>query len=623
MDFRKLARALPASNNSAEGTEQLTLTDLPSNILEVLIPGYSVISRAISSSFGFDISAIVSICLVLFAATKGGRYLFQQAENAFRGVFMSSVHIDEHDDLFEMVMGWLAEHQGPTSRRSVRAKTQRGSVETEGAPSDALNENGLFDYTRWAARTPPRFEPYYGRNMFWHRGRLFFFRRAPKPSTQRVNVSFNSSADDDILQLDCIGRSTEPIRELLRSIKIWSLNRLRNTTTIRHPTPKDRSRFGGAWSKTFSRPSRPMETVILDVQQKGMIIKDMNEYLHPASPKWYATRGIPYRRGYLFHGPPGTGKTSLSFALAGIFGLDIYAISLQEPTLTEGDLMQLFNGLPARCIVLLEDVDAAGLLRDSQSDEKSSKGGKDDSKKAGEGKEGDATNAKQGEKAGGKGKEDDASSKDEQITVKDLVRELRKPVGKTGPQAGGHPNRAPGTGISLSGLLNAIDGVATHEGRVLIMTTNHPEKLDAALVRPGRVDRRVAFTLAKREQIRELFVRMYAAGEPIADIELHLSNILVNGSANGNAARSDVASISQQKPDVGPSRIELEDMAAEFAALIPDDVFTPAEIQNLLMMYKKEPRVAIDHAESWAKDLMAEKEQISRDKAKAEEEDED
>lgn len=77
----------------------------------------------------------------------------------------------------------------------------------------------------------------------------------------------------------------------------------------------------------------------------------------------YTNRGIPYRRGYLFHGPPGTGKTSLSFAIAGVFGLDIYCVSLLEPTLTEEDLGLLFNSLPRRCVVLLEDIDSAGLIR--------------------------------------------------------------------------------------------------------------------------------------------------------------------------------------------------------------------------------------------------------------------
>ena len=58
-------------------------------------------------------------------------------------------------------------------------------------------------------------------------------------------------------------------------------------------------------------------------------------------------------------------------------------------------------------------------------------------------------------------------------------------------------------------MLNAIDGVASHEGRVLVMTTNHLEKLDAALIRPGRVDMKIGFGLAMRHQMEEIFFRMY------------------------------------------------------------------------------------------------------------------
>lgn len=60
----------------------------------------------------------------------------------------------------------------------------------------------------------------------------------------------------------------------------------------------------------------------------------------------------------------GTGKTSLTFAIAGVFGLDIHVVSLLEPTLTEEELGMLFTNLPARCIVLLEDIDTAGLIRE-------------------------------------------------------------------------------------------------------------------------------------------------------------------------------------------------------------------------------------------------------------------
>lgn len=636
MDFRKLARAVPSSHAAQNFTDPLSLTDLPPNILETLIPGYSLISRYVYATFGFDPSLIVSVGLVALALMKGSSYLFAMLERAFRRCFMSSIYIDEHDDLFQMVMAWLAESQQFGSRRSLRAKTQTGAKAEDGADDiagDALNENGIFDYTRWSARLPPRFEPYYGQNYMFHNGTLFFFKRSQRQGNQRVQVTFNGSAEDDLLQLDCIGRSTDPIKELLRTIKVWSLNRQRNTTTIRHPTPKDRARFGGSWTKTSSRPSRPMETVILDAEQKSMIIRDMNEYLHPASARWYAARGIPYRRGYLFHGPPGTGKTSLSFALAGIFGLEIYAISLQEPTLTEGDLLQLFNGLPRRCIVLLEDVDAAGLLRDRASDEKNKPRTKKEGKQTG----------KQGEE----GKEKAAAAeKGDNYTLKDLARELKAistPAQRGGPPAtmlqnnGAGPNRAPGTGISLSGLLNAIDGVASAEGRVLIMTTNHAEKLDAALVRPGRVDRKVEFQLAAKDQIRELFVRMYAASDQVPDIELTLTDQLPNGHTKSSSSNS-----SSEKPKLngyanghvhalarGENQLsvlsggDLEELAVEFAAQLQDNTFTPAEIQNHLMKYKKEPRTAVQLARVWAENLLMEKEKEARAREQGQDEEDE
>jgi chaperone BCS1 len=57
-------------------------------------------------------------------------------------------------------------------------------------------------------------------------------------------------------------------------------------------------------------------------------------------------------------------------------------------------------------------------------------------------------------------------------------------------------------------------GVATNEGHVLIMTTNCPEKLDPALVRPGRIDLQVEFTNATNFHAKEIFESMYAT-EPI------------------------------------------------------------------------------------------------------------
>ena len=136
------------------------------------------------------------------------------------------------------------------------------------------------------------------------------------------------------------------------------------------------------------------------------------------------------------------GKTSLISVLAGLFGLDVYIVSLQDKTLTETPLIRLVSQLASRCIFLLEDVDAAGLVRDE-------------------------------------------------------VKETSN------------------CNISLSGLLNAIDGISSPEGRILVMTTNNPEVLDAALVRPWRVDVHIVFGLPTATEIEKLFLSIYGSQEGV------------------------------------------------------------------------------------------------------------
>ena len=193
-----------------------------------------------------------------------------------------------------------------------------------------------------------------------------------------------------------------------------------------------------SWEK-FGEPrrKRPLESVVLDKGVKERILSDVQGFL--GSAKWYYDRGIPYRRGYLLHGPPGSGKSSFIRALAGELDYNIAMLNLSERGLTDDRLNHLLTIIPRRTLVLLEDADAAFGNRRTQTDE-------------------------------------------------DGYR---------------------GANVTFSGLLNALDGVASAEERIVFLTTNYVDRLDGALVRPGRVDMAVRLGEATRWQMAEMWHRFY------------------------------------------------------------------------------------------------------------------
>ena len=71
-----------------------------------------------------------------------------------------------------------------------------------------------------------------------------------------------------------------------------------------------------------------------------------------------------------------------------------------------------------------------------------------------------------------------------------------------------------GANVTFSGLLNALDGVASAEERIVFLTTNHVDRLDAALVRPGRVDMTVHMGQATAWQVEQLWDRFFADRDP-------------------------------------------------------------------------------------------------------------
>jgi chaperone BCS1 len=102
------------------------------------------------------------------------------------------------------------------------------------------------------------------------------------------------------------------------------------------------------------------------------------------------------------------------------------------------------------------------------------------------------------------------------IVLEDVDAMFQSEKAKQAAKSNDKRNMQEGSKLTFSGLLNAIDGVASQEGCILIMTTNHPEKLDPAFVRPGRVDVMKEIRNASQEQLKKMFLRFYSGDEDTA-----------------------------------------------------------------------------------------------------------
>ncbi|KAK3955078.1 P-loop containing nucleoside triphosphate hydrolase protein [Pseudoneurospora amorphoporcata] len=390
---------------------------------------------------------------------------------------------------------------------------------------------------------------------------------------------FSMSSEKEEISIKCFGRNPWILKELLLEARQVYMKRDEAKTLIYRGTTKG----GGSeptWQRCMARTSRPFSTVILNEKVKKELIDDVTDYLNPATRRWYANRGIPYRRGYLLHGPPGTGKSSLSLALAGFFKMRIYIVSLSSIAANEENLASLFSELPRRCVVLLEDIDTAGLTHT-----------REDGKVVAV---------------------DSGSSSSSSSSNDDMV------PGQLTPGDGTTTNTtpAPSGRLSLSGLLNILDGVASQEGRVLIMTTNHLKKLDKALIRPGRVDMIVEFGRADKDMTAAIFRAIFAPleGDEVdtpttpSDAADSVSTLLPSPTVDpATVEKQRLATEARRESERDEATLKVVELASRFAEKIPAHEFSPAEIQGFLLKHKRNAQGAVEGAEQWVVEARREK----------------
>ncbi|KAG6884660.1 hypothetical protein C0993_009184 [Termitomyces sp. T159_Od127] len=179
---------------------------------------------------------------------------------------------------------------------------------------------------------------------------------------------------------------------------------------------------------------------------------------------------------------------------------------------------------------------------------------------------------------------------------------------------------APSNKLSLSGLLNALDGVGAQEGRILFATTNRYSALDRALCRPGRMDVLIEFKNASKYQAKELFNRFYVPND-VEDQDMHESGEFPNGlntcseksTPEGNTIVTPIRELSlfthgshaRHAPSL--SAVRVAELSERFADAIPDHQCSMASLQGYLMTYKTRPVEAVERVIEWV-----EKEQKER-----------
>ncbi|KAF5023088.1 hypothetical protein F66182_4845 [Fusarium sp. NRRL 66182] len=453
------------------------------HLLDSPTPAISVMRDVCSRWSELDfthIGSLIAIAGTLPTAWKFLHRIWNQVYGTMRRFFLASVTIPGGDPLNRSVVKWVLDNR----ERHHRSFTGRTDVSRDGDRAAALKKT----------RHSILYSPHWDMRWLLYDGHVFLVtRRIDDFGSSLSDPSYDGIGGEE-LTVSCFGWSAAPIKTFIENCREYSDRQTQFFVII-----YARDRYGLAWKPKARKPIRHLETVHFDNEIKQHLLGDIRNYLDPKTQKRYQSRSMPYRRGYLFYGPPGTGKSSLSVAIAGEFGLDLYEVKIPSVA-TDADLEQMFQEIPPRCVVLLEDIDAVWV---------------------------DRANAD-----------------------------------KNGQEGNNAPN------CTLSGLLNVLDGVGSVEGRIIIMTTNHPEKLDSALVRPGRVDMKVLLGNISPKSAEEMFIRMFS-------------------------------------PDLGcTSHLDMDQirkLAVKFAKEIPDDTFTPSLLQGFFQLHLESPEEASSSIGGWVK----------------------
>lgn len=226
---------------------------------------------------------------------------------------------------------------------------------------------------------------------------------------------------------------------------------------------------------------RSLNSVIIDNTVKTHVIESIDNFLK--SREWYDKHGVSYKHSIFLHGSPGTGKTSIIKALSSHYDRPLYIINMAM--VNDYNIDELFHNIPQKSIVVMEDIDCVNNVNV-------------------------------------------ASRGSDEQDEREFVKRNLKNILEDRPT----PNSVSATGLSLSSILNVLDGIKPLDDIIIFMTTNFIENIDPAILRKGRTDDIIEIKPLTKDGVNEYLTYSFGGGKHIDfDVDIKgcdLQAIIIN-----------------------------------------------------------------------------------------------